>query len=60
MPYVAKERIFLFKGKDGQGGPATTHKELIDFIASMIPRKEGQARLAQVDFAKFVVNDINF
>ena len=45
MPSIAKERIFLFKGKDGQGGPMTTHNELVNFIQSIIPRKEEQARL---------------
>ena len=40
MPEVAKERIFLFKGEDGQGGTATTHNELADFIRSIIPAKE--------------------
>ena len=45
MPTVTKERIFLFKGKDGQGGPMTTHNELVNFIQSIIPRKEEQARL---------------
>ena len=59
MPAVAKERIFLFKGEDGQGGTATTHNELVDFIRSIIPAKEEQARLAQVDFAEFVNNGID-
>ena len=59
MPTVAMERIFLFKGIDGQGGPMTTHNEIVDFIQSILPRKEGYARLAQIDFAEFVDNGMN-
>ena len=40
MPAVAKERIFLFKGVDGQVGDMTTHNELVDFIQGIIPKKE--------------------
>ena len=39
MPAISKERIFLFKGADGQGGSMTTHNELMDFIQSIIPEK---------------------
>ena len=59
MPTVAEERIFLFRGKDGQGGPMTTHNEIVAFIQSIMPRKEKEARLKPVDFAEFVNSGIN-
>ena len=40
MPTVAEERIFLFRGVEGQGGKMTKHNEIVAFIKSIIPRRK--------------------
>ena len=37
LPTITQDRIFLFKGKDGPNGPATTTDEFHRWIESMLP-----------------------
>ena len=44
MPTFTNERILLFRGDYGQGGPMTSHNEIVSFVQSIIPRKEAKLR----------------
>lgn len=47
LPKMTQERIFLFRGKDGQGGQMTTHSELARWVKSMLPKSEQNSRVKQ-------------
>ena len=51
LPEIRGDRIFLFKGKNGQGGTATTHEQLTQWVNSMVPPSNEYAQLKQIDYA---------
>ena len=54
LPEMTADRIFLFRGKDGQGGAETTHEELKNWITSKLPPIEGRAEVKNVDYDKYI------
>ena len=42
-PEMSTDRIFLFRGRDGQAGTETTHEEIKNWISSKLPPVEERA-----------------
>ena len=59
MPEITGDRIFLFKGRDGQGGAETTHEELKNWITSKLPPIEKRAGVNNVDYDKYISEALN-
>ena len=55
MPEIAKDRIFLFKGQDGQGGSKTTHEELSSWIKSIIVPEQA-ATIQAINYEELVAD----
>ena len=53
-PEINGDRIFLFKGRDGQGGNETTHEEIKNWIISKLPPVEERADVINVDYDKYI------
>lgn len=53
-PEINGDRIFLFKGRDGQGGDETTHEEIKNWITSRLPPVEERADVINVDYDKYI------
>ena len=49
LPTMSGDRIFLFKGKSGQGGAETTHDEIKNWIKSKVPPVRERAAVKKVD-----------
>ena len=45
LPEIPEDRIFLFKGKSGNGGELTTHEEITQWITSKLPPPEKEAQV---------------
>ena len=57
LPEITPDRIFCFRGKNGQGGAATTHEELSAWVTSKLPRTEAdKARIKNIDYADYCHN----
>ena len=52
-PEMSSDRIFLFKGRAGQGGEETTHEEIKNWITSKLPPVEARADVINVDLDKY-------
>ena len=50
LPEIRGNRIFLFKGENGQGGAATTPEQLAQWVNSMLPPPSAYARLKKIDY----------
>lgn len=56
LPEIPGERIFLFKGKSGQGGDKTTHEEISQWITSMLPPPAAAAKVKKVVYEEYVAD----
>ena len=54
LPVMTGDRIFLFKGRDGQGGAETTHEEIKYWITSKLPPIEERASVINFDWDKYI------
>ena len=50
LPEMPGDRIFLFRGKSGQGGEETTHDEIKNWITSKLPPVQQRAAVKKVDY----------
>ena len=57
LPEIRGNRIFLFKGVNGQGGAATTHEEITQWVSSVLPPPSEHARLKEIDYASFMAEN---
>ena len=55
MPEVSKDRIFLFKGKDGQGGLSTPHAEIKSWVKNLIVPEQA-AQIQRLDYEELVAD----
>ena len=51
---IPNNRIFLFKGKKGQGGEMTTTEEIRAWISGNLPPREKEAEVKEVDYQEYV------
>ena len=54
LPEIRGNRIFLFKGENGQGGARTTPEEITQWVSSVLPPPSAYARLKPIDYASFI------
>ena len=54
LPAISNDRIFLFKGKKGQGGEMTTNEEITGWISSNLPPREKEAEVKEVDYQEYI------
>ena len=54
LPEIPNDRIYLFKGKNGQGGEMTTHEEITAWISSNLPPREKEAEVIELDYQGYV------
>ena len=50
LPTFDESRVFLYRGKGGQGGTETTHDEIKQWIVSKMPPVEKRAEVKPVDY----------
>ena len=54
LPEITQDRIFCFRAKNGQGGPATTHEELSSWVASKLPQTEAdKPSVKEIDYPSY-------
>ena len=56
LPEIPGHRIFLFKGKSGQGGDMTTHEEISQWITTMLPPPAEAAKIKKVVYEEYVAD----
>ena len=59
LPTIPGNRIFLFKGKRGQGGDMTAHEEISQFVNSMLPPPIAAAKIKKVVYEEYVADCCN-